>query len=302
MRYTLRQLEVFLAVARIGNITAAAKQLSMSQSAASGALKELEARFNVQLFNRIGKRLHINSSGLLIQARAEELLDRARELESALTGAEDVINLKVGATMTVGNYLAIDILAGFQQQHPDSHVGLEVSNTSAVVDRVVNYQVDVGLIEGEVSRSELDVIPWREDELVVVCSPDHPLAAKADQDLTRQELVDIDWIMREKGSGTRQAFERGMYGMLQDLHYVLELEHIEAIKRAVMLNMGVACLSTISVNKEIEQGMLVPLKVPNRSFKRHFYAILHKDKFITTGVERWLDYCGIVKEQIYFFR
>lgn len=302
MKYTLRQLEVFLTVAKTGNITVAAKQLAMSQSAASGALKELEARFNMQLFDRVGKRLQINSTGMVLQARVEELLDRAAELEVALYGAEESASLKVGATMTVGNYLIVDFLAGFKNDNPDAHVELEVSNTSDIVDKVINYQVDVGLIEGEVNRSEIDVIPWREDELVIVCSPQHPLAAKADEYLTRQDLVTLDWIMREKGSGTRQTFERGMYGMLPDMRYVLELQHIEAIKRAVMLNMGAACLSKISVKHEIEQGKLVPLKVPNRSFKRHFYAVLHKDKYVSPGVEKWLDYCGVVLEQIYFYR
>jgi len=293
MKYTLRQLEVFLAVARIGNITAAAEELSMSQPAASGAIKELEDRFNIQLFDRIGKRLQINRSGLMIQMYAEELIDRARVIEQVLTGAEGAIFLKVGTTMTIGGYLAIDILSGFKNKYPDAQVNLEVSNTAQVVDRVINYQVDIGLIEGEVSRPEIKVIPWLEDELVVVCSPEHPFAKKAESGLSSQDLVQIDWIMREEGSGTRQAFERVMYGLLQDLNYVLELEHIEAIKHAVTLNMGVACLSKVSVEKEIKQGKLIQLKTPDRTFKRFFHVVLHNEKFITTGVKSWLDYCGV---------
>ena len=275
MKYTLRQLEVFLTVARSGSLTAAANELSMSQSAASGALKELEIRFDTQLFDRVGKRLKINSTGIILQTKAEELLQRAVDLQLSLSDKNEFGSIKIGSTMTVGNYLIVDFLAGFKRDNPDAHVELEVSNTSAVVDKVINYQVDVGLIEGEVNLSEIDVIPWREDELVIVCSPQHPLASRADEYLTRQDLVSLDWIIREKGSGTRQTFERGMYGMLPDMRYVLELQHIEAIKRAVMLNMGAACLSKISVKNEIEQGLLIPLKVPNRCFKRHFYAVLH---------------------------
>ena len=302
MKYTLRQLEVFLTVANTGNITVAAKRLAMSQSAASGALKDLESRFNIQLFDRVGKRLRINSSGMKIQAKAEELLQQALELEGAFSGAAGIGNLKVGSTMTIGNNLLIEILAGFKRQYPEANVALEVANTETVVQRVINFEFDVGLIEGEVNLAEIDVIPWREDELVIVCAPEHSLAARADQGLSRREVVNLDWIMRERGSGTRQTFERGMYGLLQDLNYVLELEQIEAIKRAVMLNMGVACLSTLSVMEELDQGKLIQLNIPERSFKRQFYAILHKDKYLSPGVETWLDYCGLIVEEIFFFR
>ena len=302
MKYTLRQLAVFLAVAKTGSLTRAAEQLSMSQSAASGALKEFEARFNLQLFDRVGKRLKINSTGLTIQAKALEVMQRAQELENELIGVSDIGQIKVGATMTVGNYLLIDVLAGFKQQYPKADVELEVANTERIVDKVISFELDVGLIEGEVSRPEIDVIPWREDELIAVCSPNHPLADKAELGLSREELVAIDWIVREKGSGTRQAFERGMYGMLQDLHYVMEFEQIEAIKRAVSLNMGMACLSKLSVQAELQQGSLIAVNIPGRNFQRHFYAVLHKDKYLSAGVEKWLDYCGFVLEEIFFFR
>lgn len=300
MKYTLRQLEVFMAVAQTGNITKASDRLSMSQSAASGALKELEERFNMQLFDRIGKRLQINSSGLAMQPKAEELLVRAVELEESLKGAAEVGNLRVGATMTVGNYLLIDLIAGFKKKYPDADVTLEVSNTANIAERVINYEFDIGLIEGEVNRKKIDVIPWRNDELVIVCSPEHHLATK--ENISREDLLSIDWIMREKGSGTRQAFERAMYGVLQDINYLFEFEQIEAIKRAVKLNMGVACLSELSVKDELEQGELVKLNIPERNFKRYFYVILHKDKYISPGVEKWLDYCGVVIEEIFFFR
>ena len=302
MKYTLRQLEVFLAVAQTGNITRAVDKLSMSQSAASGAIKELEERFNMQLFDRVGKRLQINSAGLELQPKAEELLVRAQELEGSVKGTAEFGNLRVGATMTVGNYLLIDLLSGFSKQYPEAHVSLGVSNTANIVERVINFECDIGLIEGEVNRKEIDVIPWRDDELAVVCSPQHPLAAKNIEGISREELLSINWVMREKGSGTRQTFERAMYGVLQDLNYVLELEQIEAIKRAVMLDMGVACLSRLSVSEELDQGKLVELKIPNRNFKRYFYVILHKDKYISPGVEKWLDYCGVVIEEIFFFR
>jgi DNA-binding transcriptional LysR family regulator len=93
-----------------------------------------------------------------------------------------------------------------------------------------------------------------------------------------------------------------MYGVLPELHYVHEFGQTLAIKRAVLLNLGVACLSRLCVEAELKQGTLVELKVPDRNFKRYFYVILHKDKYISPGVEKWLDFCGLVIEEIYFFR
>ena len=301
MRYTLRQLEVFLAVARTGSLTAASNELAMSQSAASGALKELETRFDTQLFDRVGKRLKINPAGRALQTKAEELLQRASDLQATLSNKGGFGSITVGATMTIGNYLFVDMFTEFKQQYNDADILLSVGNTREIVDKVLSYQVDLGLIEGEVNEPDIDVLPWRTDEMVVVCSPEHPLA-KENNPLTREQLVRLDWIVREKGSGTRQTFERGMYGILQDLNYVLELEQIEAMKRAVTLNLGVSCLSKISVEHELERGDLIELNVKDRSFTRYFYVVLHRDKFLTQDVEKWLDYCGLRLEEIFFFR
>ena len=301
MRYTLRQLEVFLAVARTGSLTAASNELAMSQSAASGALKELETRFDTQLFDRVGKRLKINPAGRALQTKAEELLQRASDLQATLSNKGGFGSITVGATMTIGNYLFVDMFTEFKQQYNDADIRLSVGNTREIVDKVLSYQVDLGLIEGEVNEPDIDVLPWRTDEMVVVCSPEHPLA-KENNPLTREQVVRLDWIVREKGSGTRQTFERGMYGILQDLNYVLELEQIEAMKRAVTLNLGVSCLSKISVEHELERGDLIELNVKDRSFTRYFYVVLHRDKFLTQDVEKWLDYCGLRLEEIFFFR
>ena len=301
MKYTLRQLEVFLTVARSGSLTAAANELSMSQSAASGALKELEIRFDTQLFDRVGKRLKINSTGIILQTKAEELLQRAVDLQLSLSDKNEFGSIKIGSTMTVGNYLFIDMFSAFKSKFPDAKITVSIGNTSEVVDKVLNYKVDLGFIEGEVNEPDIDVIPWRKDEMVVVCSPDHPLAHSKTA-LSREQLLDLQWIMREKGSGTRSTFERGMHSALQDLNYVLELEQIEAIKRAISLNIGVSCLSKVCVDKEIQRGELVQMNVDGLDFNRYFYVVLHKDKFLTESVELWLDYCGVRIEEIFFFR
>ncbi|WP_431474979.1 LysR family transcriptional regulator [Marinobacter sp. KM021] len=289
MKYSFRQLEVFLAAAHFQNITRAAESLAMSQSAASSALKELESQFDIQLFDRVGKRLQLNELGRLYRPKAEALLAQARELEQAFSKHSEVGALKVGATLTIGNYLAVGVMAEYMSSPNHPKVSLEVANTSTIARRVRDFELDIGLIEGELQASELEVIPWREDRLVAFCSPDHPLAGKGE--LTNDDLRAATWILREQGSGTRQSFERGMHGLLPDLNVLLELEHTEAIKRAVEANLGIGCLSEVVLADAFKRGSLVPLAIPHRQFDRHFYFILHKQKYRSAGIARWMTLC-----------
>ena len=289
MRYSLRQLEVFLATARYENVTRAAQSLAMSQSAASGALKELEEQFGVLLFDRKGKRLQLSELGNQLRPQAENLLDQARAFEQALTGDEVVGRLKIGATLTIGNYLAVGMIADFRQRYPAADVALNVANTQTIAQRVAGFDLDMGLIEGEIHHPDLETLHWRDDELVVFAAPDHHLARTGT--LVDDDLLSLPWIVREPGSGTRQTFNRAMHGILTDLQIAMELQHTEAIKRAVEAGLGVGCLSRISLKEAFERGSLVPLAVPGRDFQRELYIITHRKKYRGAALQQWLQMC-----------
>ncbi|HCS29259.1 MAG TPA: LysR family transcriptional regulator [Spongiibacteraceae bacterium] len=289
MRYSFRQLEVFLAAAHFDNISRAAEHLAMSQSAASGALKELEQQFDVQLFDRVGKRLQINELGRVLRPQAEALLEQARALEQALAQHSQIGQIKVGATLTIGNYLAVGIVARYMAEQPAARVSLEVANTESIAAKVLDFELDIGLIEGEYHHPDLDILPWRDDELAVFCSPNHPLAGK--QRISDADLLAQKWILRESGSGTRQAFERAFHGLLPQLTIALELQHTEAIKRAVEADLGIGCLSAITLEEAVRHQRLVKLELPEKDFRRHFYFVLHKQKYRSAGIQRWLELC-----------
>ena len=289
MHFTLKQLKVFLAVASHENVSMAAEELAMSQSAASTALKELEQRSDVVLFDRVGKRLQLNEQGALLRPQAAALLSQAEQIESSLIRHSDVGQVKVGATLTIGNYVAIGIMAAFIQDHPSAQVELDVENTRAIASKVRNFELDIGLIEGELQEPDLDVQYWRDDTLSVFCSPQHPLAKK--KELSDADLKQADWIVREKGSGTRQAFDRAMSGMLSEIILRLELQHTEGIKRAVEAGLGIGCLSELTLQDAFKRGTLVPLLAPQRDWTRKFYFILHKQKFLSRGVQSWIEHC-----------
>jgi DNA-binding transcriptional LysR family regulator len=288
MRFTLRQLEVFLAVARVESVSRAAATLAMSQSAVSGALGDMERQFDVKLFDRLGKRLQLSDLGRTVRGPAEATLDQARELERALADRKQVGRLRIGATLTTGNYLVAPLMARFKREHPGAELTLAVANTGEIARRVANFEIDVGLVEGEVEHAALDISPWRDDELVVFCAAGHPLARK--RSLTDDDLRAASWILREPGSGTRQTFDRAMHGLLS-LNIILELEHTEAIKVAVEAGLGVGCVSRIALAESFRNGTLHPCRVPGRNFRRQFYFLLHKQKYRGPGIQRWLELC-----------
>ncbi len=291
MKYTLRQLEVFIATAHFQNVTRAANSLAMSQSAASGALRDLEEQFNVKLFDRVGKRLHLNELGQTLRPKAESLLEQAKDLQLSLLQHNEPGDLRVGATLTIGNYLTVALIHQYKQQFPNTRIKLEVNNTQTIAAGVLNFDLDVGMIEGEMHHADLNILPWHEDELVVFAAPEHPLSQK--EPLTDEDLLSAKWILREPGSGTRQTFDRAMHDLLPNLNIELELQHTEAIKRAVTSDLGISCLSKIALIEPFARGDLVPLNIEQRSFKRRFYFLLHKEKYQSAGLLEWKRICGI---------
>lgn len=289
MKFTIRQLQIFLAVAKFQNISKAAQSLHMSQSAASEALLNLEHTYEVALFDRVSNKLALNAIGHTLRKEAESLIAHCQSFEELLQDHTDVGHIKVGASFTIGNHLATRYLAGYLASYPDADVQLDIANTPDVVSRVLNFEVDIGMIEGEVQHRDLELIPWREDELVVFCAADHPLARQ--KTLTNRDIKEAMWILREPDSGARYTFDRALSGLLPDINIYLELKHNEAIKNAVESGLGIGCLSRIVLEKNLANGDLVPLALPRRNMRRTFYFALPKKRFNLESVESWMNNC-----------
>ena len=289
MKFTLRQLQIFLAVSKCQNISRAAEQLHMSQSAASEALLKLEHTYKVSLFDRVSNKLTLNAMGRTLRREAENLIAHCRKFEETLKDHSDIGHIKVGASFTIGNYLAAHYLSGYLAEYPEADVQLDISNTPDVVARVLNFEVDIGMIEGEVQHRDLELIPWRKDELIVFCAADHPLARQ--KTLTTKDIREAHWVLREPGSGARHTFERALVGMLSEINIFLELKHNDAIRNAVESGLGIGCLSQIVLQKGLANGDLVPLKLPRRNMRRTFYFALPRGRFYQDSVESWMRIC-----------
>ena len=289
MKFTLRQIQIFLAVARYQNISRAANSLHMSQSAASEALHNLESTCEVKLFNRAKNKLTLNAMGQTLRGEAENLFDHCERVEALLLRHSEIGHIRVGASFTIGNHLATRYLSDYLSQFPEARVELDTANTPEIINKVLNYEVDIGMIEGEVQHRELNLIPWRDDELVIFCAAKHPLAKK--KILSEDDIKEARWILREPESGARHTFETAMAGLLPDINIHLEFRHNEAIKNAVEAGLGVGCLSSIVLHRNFAHGDLTPLVHPWRKMLRTFYFVLPKKRLLTTAVNAWMNTC-----------
>lgn len=290
MKFTLRQLQAFVAVARQESVSRAAESLSLSQSAVSMSVNELERQYDARLFDRRGKRLQLNELGYQLLPRAQALLDQGLELETLLQGGGEGGPLRLGATLTIGNYLAPLLLGVFTGGRPErGQVHLEVHNTATVIRQVANFELDFGLIEGACRHPDLEVTPWIADELAVFAGPGHALEGRKKASL--DDLLGEPWILREPGSGTRQTLEAALGPRLPELKVALELEHTEAIKRAVEAGLGLGCISRLALKEAFRRGSLAELPACGLNLRRQFHFIIHRQKFRTRSMERFLHLC-----------
>jgi DNA-binding transcriptional LysR family regulator len=294
MRITLRQLQIFRAVALDGTTTAAANRVALSQSATSASLNELERTLAVRLFDRVGRRLILNDSGRALLPNALAVLDGAHSLEAAFRAGDqpDQCDLHLFASTTIGNYVLPRLLARFTQRLSRPQLQVSIGNTLDVVTAVRDFAADLGLVEGPCHAAELTVIPWLTDALVIVAAPDHPLAKAAKRrKVTAQQLARAPWLLREPGSGTREAVEYALLPHVQHFENTMILGSSEAIKNSAAEGLGISCLSRCVVQDLVVAGRLALLATALPPLTRRFALIHHRKKVLSNPLRRFIEHC-----------
>ena len=290
MHITLRQLEVFAEVLKSGSTTQASVMLALSQSAVSAALTDLEGQLGVQLFDRVGKRLVVNEHGRLLYPRALALLEQTTEIEQLFR--EDNGAIRVYASSTIGNYILPAMIARYRQDFPDLPLELSVGNSQDVINAVLDFRVDIGLIEGPCHSTEIISEPWLEDELVVFAAPSSPLTKGP---VTLEQLAASPWILRERGSGTRELVDYLLLSHLPRFQMAMELGNSEAIKHAVRHGLGISCLSRRVIAEQLQAGTLSEVTVPLPRLVRTLWRVHHRQKHISNAITRFLHYSDQVE-------
>lgn len=291
MRLSLRQLHIFCAIAQHGSTTHAAVAVSLSQSATSAALNELESTLDTRLFDRVGKRLVLNDNGKALLPQARRMLENAQQIENSFLGDGELkTRLRVGCSTTIGNYILPLILGELRQSAPQLRVDVDMANSMAIARKVADFEIDMGLIEGPCHLPELSAEPWLVDELLIVAGHRHVLAQK--QQVTLDDLRSAEWLLREPGSGTREEVEQLLLRHLHDLAETRQIGSSEAIKHTLAQGIGISCLSRWVVADLLASKALVELSHELPVLTRRFFIIRHRDKFISPGLRRFWESCS----------
>lgn len=289
LRLSLRQLQIFAAIARSDSTAAAGSEIGLSQSATSAALNELERLLSLQLFDRIGKRLLLNHHGRELLPRALALLDSAADIERmGVTDDTTPPALRIGASTTVGNHVLPRLLREYLSPWSAAagtawQVRVMVANTAEVCRAVAEFELDIGLIEGPCHEPAIDARPWLGDELVIVAAPElaaqlGSLAAATQQRVPVKALREQVWLLREAGSGTRVETDTALLPHLRTYRRSIELGSSEAIKHAAAEGLGLACLSRWVVADLIALGRLVQVQTTLPRLVRQWHLVMHRDK------------------------
>ena len=276
---TLEQLRVFVAVAERQHVTRAAEALHLAQSAVSAAIAALEGRHGTKLFHRVGRGIELTEAGRLFLDEARAVLGRAELAEAMLA---DLAGLKRGtllvqASQTIAGYWLPRRLADFRRQHPAIDVKMTIGNTAEVAKAVRDGAVEIGLVEGEIDEPMLVAREVAHDQLIVLVGAEHSWSCR--EEVGADDLRTVEWVLREKGSGTRSALETALRAHGLDpaaMKVALELPSNEAVRSAVEAGLGATALSASVAVASLEAGLLhqVAFELPARGFS----IIRHRER------------------------
>lgn len=288
---TPEQLATFIAVAEREHLTRGASAVGLTPSAASAAIKTLEQVYNVDLFDRVGRRIELTRAGRLFLAEARRTLAAVREAEGLLSelGGLRTGHLDIEASQTIANYWLPARLLRFAALRPGISVGFRDGNTASVVQAVMSGRAELGFIEGTVDEPALAARPFHSDELVIVVSAH---AARAGTIAAPQRLRELRWIMREPGSGTRTEFEAALAAIGIDsatLPVALTLPTNEAVLSAVRGSACAAALSRLVVSPFIASGELVGIDIALAP--RQFTILRHKERRLSAAALEFERVC-----------
>ena len=280
---TLEQLRIFVTVAQCMHVTRAAEELGITQSGASAAIAALEARYGLPLFHRVGRRIELTEAGRTFLPSAQAVIDQVAAAAQSLAELSTLSRgtLSIFASQTVANYWLPARLTEFRTKFPDIKLRLQIGNTMQVADALLKGTADLGFAEGPVDEAALEEIEVPGDRLVLVFAASHPWAARRKVSLT--ELGAASWVMRERGSGTRQNFEEALRKLdvsADSMPIMLELPSNEAVLAAVESSAGVTVISELVIKGRSNLRSL-DLGLPPRAFR----ILRHKERF-QTGAQK----------------
>lgn len=285
---TLRQLKTFVATAEYKKMSEAAKHLYISQPTVSQIISDLEKEYDTALFERHSKELRITPAGSLLLDSARKIIAIHEALEQNMKTIHSARQLRIGATMTIGTNLMGTIIEDINTHFPDIDTFVTINNTDHIEQMLLRNELDVALVEGIISRHEIHTKPTLVDTLCIICGKNHPFAAK--KSVSVEDLRNQDFILREKGSGTRGIFEQQMQLHNIPFHVKWESTSTPAIVDAVSRNLGLGFVSERCANEKLSAGVVYQCPVQEINLKRFFYLCYNRSHPLSSQMYDFMEY------------
>lgn len=284
-----QQLVVFVTVAEKKNFSRAAEELHMTQPAVSHYIRMLEREMGAKLLERSNKFVRLTKAGEVVYHHAKEILGlhtRMKELVNDMMHDASG-SLSIGASYTYGEYVLPHVIAKLRERYPRIQPSITIGNTREIAELVVNRHIDIGIVEGVFRHEKLHVEPIEDDFMVVIAGSSHRLAQQSEVSLS--ELADETWIVREIGSGTREATERMFSELRLAPAYLMEFGSTQIIKESVEAGLGVSLLSNWAIRKELSLGTIRILPVKGTPIMRQFSLLTQAGDFQTKAMVLFAD-------------
>ena len=296
---TLKHLTIFKEVARVKSMSKAAENLYISQPTVSQKIQEIEEYYHIKLFQRYSKSLGISEEGRIFLEHANKILKELDSIDEIFFNDKEAINLRIGSTLTIANTLTPKLLKDIKKHNPNFKFQVFVNNTQSIEELILNNQLDIALVEGEIHNDMIIQEQIIHDQLMLVCSKDHELAQY--DEISFEQLKHQEFVLREKGSGTRALFEQFMNRHKLPYSVSWECHSWDSIKQAVLHNHGLTIISVRLVEEEIRSGKLHVININNTPWTRKFSLIYHKNKIWNENLETFKQfsihhrYCPIIE-------
>ena len=286
---TLRHLKIFVTVCETGSTTAAGEKLHIAQPSISLAISELEDYYGIKLFDRIAKRLYITEAGKKFLQYATHIVGLFEEMERKIKNFDATGIIRIGASITIGNYLLPGYITRFKKIHPQMDVKVIIDNSEKIQQYILSNQIDIGLIEGIVYSPYIAEHKFRDDELVMVCGNAHPFANQKNVEISK--LQNESFILRESGSAGREIFDSTMTSLGIKILPAWESTSTQAIIRAVQANLGISVLPYLLVKDSLNRKEISQFHIDGIRFQRSFSVIYHQNKFLTESAKDFIALC-----------
>jgi len=284
----LSHLWAFYNVAKHRSFSVAAEKLFVTQPLISTKVKQLENAYKIKLIERSRRKIELTNSGEILFSYADKIFNIVKEADNHMEDMRGVKfgNLKINAGLTLGTYYLPPLLAEFRKKYPNIEIQMKVSNKQEVIEDILSFRDDLGFVGYMEPNEKLVITPLWEEELVLIVSPSHEFAKLKTIPLSK--LYGQPFILREKGSGTRELVEEKLGKVRVSVKVVMELGSHEAIKRAVEVGLGICILPTCAIKREIKTGLFKVIRLAKEKIFLKYYMIYHKDKYLSQIIQAFI--------------